>query len=220
MPDGQGEWLDVAQAAAVAGVRPATWRAYVSRGQAPPPDDPDDGRLAERRRPRWRKSTLAGWKRPGPGARTDVAATRREVAAGRRAELAAATETDAALQAWLVGHHRQLLAAAAVLVDQRDDLVDAAGPAGGQLGEAIDKAGEHMTGRPSLTLAGGVAYALHLAEAHAPEVAARAELGAFRGLRDGYRKVRDRPQLDQESGNETSHRRGTSGYDAPRGPTE
>lgn len=50
------------QVAALLGVKAATWRGYVSRGQAPAPDDPDDGRPAERRTPRWRRSTVETWR--------------------------------------------------------------------------------------------------------------------------------------------------------------
>lgn len=46
------------EAAQRAGITPATWRGYVSRGYAPKPDDPDDGRPANRRSPRWLTSTV------------------------------------------------------------------------------------------------------------------------------------------------------------------
>jgi hypothetical protein len=199
MSDDQGEWLDVKACAARRGIQPGTWRAYVSRGQAPPPDDPDDAdptRPVSHRRPRWRPETVDGYKYPGRGARTDVAERRRAEAAGRRAELAAATATDGALEAWLAQHHRALLDAADTLVDQRDDLVAAAGDQGAELAGAIDAAGEAMTGRPSRRLAGAVSYALFLAPA-------AAELAAFRHLRAGYEQVRGRSQMRPESGNDT-----------------
>ncbi len=50
------------QIAALLGIGDATWRSYVSRGQAPAPDDPDDGRPPNRRSPRWRRSTVEQWK--------------------------------------------------------------------------------------------------------------------------------------------------------------
>lgn len=55
------------------GIGAATWRGYVSRGHAPQPDDPDDGRPINRRRPRWLTSTVDHFalNRPGQGARTD-----------------------------------------------------------------------------------------------------------------------------------------------------
>jgi hypothetical protein len=46
------------EAAKRAGVTPGTWRGYVFRGIAPPPDDPDDDRPANRRMPRWLTSTV------------------------------------------------------------------------------------------------------------------------------------------------------------------
>jgi hypothetical protein len=52
-------WLTVAQAAERARVTPATWRSSVTRGWAPPPDDPgDESQAANRRNPRWRRSTV------------------------------------------------------------------------------------------------------------------------------------------------------------------
>lgn len=53
----------------------ATWRAYVSRDQAPAPDDPGDLSMPARsRRPRWHRSTIARGlaSRPSPGTRTDL----------------------------------------------------------------------------------------------------------------------------------------------------
>jgi hypothetical protein len=56
-------------AALIAGISPGTWRAYVARGDAPPPD----GREAISGAPWWRVSTVERWmrSRPGQGARTD-----------------------------------------------------------------------------------------------------------------------------------------------------
>ncbi|ABW10911.1 hypothetical protein Franean1_1471 [Parafrankia sp. EAN1pec] len=39
----------------------SSWRAYVADGSAPTPDDPDIDRPANRRRPRWRRSTVDAW---------------------------------------------------------------------------------------------------------------------------------------------------------------
>nr|WP_051105545.1 hypothetical protein [Parafrankia discariae] len=39
----------------------SSWRAYVADGSAPAPDDPDSDRPANRRRPRWRRSTVDAW---------------------------------------------------------------------------------------------------------------------------------------------------------------
>jgi hypothetical protein len=59
-----------AGAAQIAGITPATWRSYVSRGEAPPPD----GREAISGTPWWRVSTIERWmrSRPGQGSRTDL----------------------------------------------------------------------------------------------------------------------------------------------------
>jgi hypothetical protein len=205
MADDDGEWLDVAACAARRGVQPGTWRAYVSRGQAPAPDDPDDAdptRPVNHRRPRWRPETLDNFAWPGQGRRTPGGRRRRAEADRRRAELAEQHDAGEALQAWLHQHHRALVAAAGALVDQRDALVAAAGGRGAELAAAIDLAGEHMLGRPSRSLAAGVAYALALVAA-LPGGLAGAELGQHAALRDGYEQVRDRSQLRQESGNET-----------------
>lgn len=53
------------EAAAIAGVRPDTWSAYVTRGQAPAPEE----RIA--RTPLWSREVVEGWKaaRPGRGRR-------------------------------------------------------------------------------------------------------------------------------------------------------
>ncbi len=55
--------LTTADAAALVGVDPATWRKYVSDGRAPQPD----GRLG--RTPWWTRSTIDAWlaARPGQG---------------------------------------------------------------------------------------------------------------------------------------------------------
>jgi hypothetical protein len=200
----RSEWLDVEACAARRGIKPGTWRAYVSRGQAPAPDDPDDadGRPPGHRRPLWRPETLDNFAWPGQGRRTTAGRRRRAEADRRRAELEHAGEADAALEAWLAEHHRQLLAAAEVLVDQRDALLAGAGDRAGQLAEAIDQAGEHMTARPSRSLAAGVAYALFLLDAR-PGGLAGVQLAGYRGLREGYDQARGRSQMRQESGNET-----------------
>ena len=68
------EWWGVAEAASHCGVKPGTWRDYVSRGHAPLPDDPDEGAPDARRRPRWLASTVTDWhaNRPRPRNRTDL----------------------------------------------------------------------------------------------------------------------------------------------------
>jgi hypothetical protein len=71
--------------------------------------------------------------------------------------------TDAALRQWLEANHAGLLTVAEALVDRREELLAAAAPAGRQdLAEAIDRAGEAMSGRPSRSLASAVSYALFL----------------------------------------------------------
>jgi hypothetical protein len=67
--DDQGKWLNAQEAAARAGVKVGTWRAYVARDRAP---------RHGRRNPvtgveEWLDTVIAGWMegRPGQGARTD-----------------------------------------------------------------------------------------------------------------------------------------------------
>ena len=64
------EKLTANRAAALAGVKPNTWRAYVAREQAPQPD----GREELSGHPYWLASTVLAWKagRPGQGTRTDL----------------------------------------------------------------------------------------------------------------------------------------------------
>ncbi|MFE0778963.1 hypothetical protein [Streptomyces sp. NPDC058861] len=66
--------LGVEEAARMANVKPATFRSYVARGQAPSPDYPDDDPLHPGKYPRWRKATIEQWtaNRPGQGTRTDL----------------------------------------------------------------------------------------------------------------------------------------------------
>jgi hypothetical protein len=49
--------LTVGDVAALLDIAPSTFRAYVSRGQAPAPDGRFDGRT-----PYWLASTIAGWR--------------------------------------------------------------------------------------------------------------------------------------------------------------
>ena len=60
--------LRAAEAAELAEIKTSTWTAYVSRGQAPPPDGHYD-----KRTPWWHRSTIEQWRttRPGQGSRTD-----------------------------------------------------------------------------------------------------------------------------------------------------
>lgn len=51
--------LTVTEIAALYGIKPATFRAYVKREQAPPADGQHDGRT-----PYWRRSTLEQWRKP------------------------------------------------------------------------------------------------------------------------------------------------------------
>ncbi|KQC34894.1 hypothetical protein [Frankia sp. ACN1ag] len=44
-------------------ITPSSWRANVASGDAPAADDPDTDRPANRRRPRWRRSTIDEWNR-------------------------------------------------------------------------------------------------------------------------------------------------------------
>lgn len=56
------------QIAALLGIGDATWRAYVSRGQAPAADDPDaDNPNPYRRNPRWQRATVDAWRQARRG---------------------------------------------------------------------------------------------------------------------------------------------------------
>lgn len=48
-----GRLLSGPEVAELLGIRPSTWRSYVVKGLAPAPADPDEGRPAARRCPRW-----------------------------------------------------------------------------------------------------------------------------------------------------------------------
>lgn len=48
--------LTASQAATLAGIKPGTWRAYVSRGQAPGPVEHLDGRT-----PLWDRAEVEAW---------------------------------------------------------------------------------------------------------------------------------------------------------------
>lgn len=64
--------LTSAQVAEWLGIGPATWRGYVLRGSAPPPDDRDEDRPVNLRIHRWRTSTIARYvagRRSGAGKR-------------------------------------------------------------------------------------------------------------------------------------------------------
>lgn len=56
------------ECAAAWGIKPSTWRAYVSQGRAPKPLPGYD----EQRRRRWDSDAARSWKRAGQGRRTDL----------------------------------------------------------------------------------------------------------------------------------------------------
>lgn len=56
------------QCAAAWGIKPSTWRDYVSSGYAPRPLPGYD----EQRRRRWNPDEVRNWPRPGRGKRTDL----------------------------------------------------------------------------------------------------------------------------------------------------
>lgn len=58
-----GRLLTLAEAAARFTIAESTWRSYVSRGQAPRPDERDMRTGA----PLWLEATLDAWERPGRG---------------------------------------------------------------------------------------------------------------------------------------------------------
>lgn len=53
--------LTVRDVAELLGIQPVTWRAYVSRDQAPKPDGHIDART-----PYWRRETIEAWKASKP----------------------------------------------------------------------------------------------------------------------------------------------------------
>jgi hypothetical protein len=53
--------LTVREVTRLLGIRPDTWRTYVSRGQAPRPDFPDLDTPVNIRVPRWRLDTVADY---------------------------------------------------------------------------------------------------------------------------------------------------------------
>jgi hypothetical protein len=159
--------LTVAEAAARAGMKPSSWRSAVSREIIPAPDDHDDHALPERRRPRWRRSTVDAsiGLRPGQGSRTDLRGARKQRDRQLAAELAEPRPTaPVAMDEWLRANHRHLLAVAEALVDHREVLLNAVGAElqRDELAAAIDRAGEEISSRPSRMLASAVTYALFL----------------------------------------------------------
>lgn len=68
VPDDPDRLLSVSEVAARVGIRPASWRSLVSKGVAPPADDPGDVSVHRvRRSPRWRVGTVDAWRRSRPG---------------------------------------------------------------------------------------------------------------------------------------------------------
>lgn len=53
--------LTANEVAEAVGIKPDTWRSYVTRGFAPQPDDRDEGRPVNLQIHRWRTSTIAVW---------------------------------------------------------------------------------------------------------------------------------------------------------------
>jgi predicted DNA-binding transcriptional regulator AlpA len=162
--------LSLHEAAARAGVADSTWRSYVSRERAPKPDDLDDGVAKQRRRPRWRTSTVDAFRddRLGQGRRTDLTKSRTERRARMAAELAEPLPAPMpAMDDWLRANHEAVLEVAEALVDHREELL-AATTFSDPLAEAIDAAGANITSRPSRALASAVARALGLALGLAP----------------------------------------------------
>ena len=209
MTDADDPFLTSAESAERLGIRASTWRSYTSwrttkHGRkpplAPPPDDPDLDSPQERRRPRWRTSTIERFQvgRLGQGYRTDLRASARELQQRRAAEIAQPpTAPSAALQTWLQLNHPQLLAAAELFTDNRDELLRFA-PENAQdgLAEALDAAGEAMSRQPSRALAAAVHYALFWLRPDGPvTLPPNSELAAmvsqFSKLRQSYDAVRN-----------------------------
>jgi predicted DNA-binding transcriptional regulator AlpA len=66
--------LTTAEVAKLVGVKPSTWRSYLGRNTAPPPDGRYDERTVY-----WYRSTIERWvkARPGRGARSDLGRKRK-----------------------------------------------------------------------------------------------------------------------------------------------
>jgi hypothetical protein len=195
--------LGVVDAAHHAGTRPATWRAYVSRGQAPPPDQVHTT-PGGRRRPLWRTSTVSAWltARPGSGFRTDLHTAARARRAQAAADLAAPPRPGPApaLLDWVRTNRRRLMDAAETLVDERDTLL-AHHPYPDLLAEAIDHAGQHLDSpHPTPALARAVARATGLLLGqvaphrphHLPDGDLAAAVAAWAPLHHGYHHANPR----------------------------
>lgn len=204
VPNDTDPLLSVAKAARRAGVAPGTWRSYRSRGRVPPPDDADDSDPdipPERRRPRWRASTvdayLAGRLRQGH--RSDIDAARAERRHEFAVELAEPLRYDGpALSEWLRANQAKLVVVADTLVDHRDVLLEVAGAGDrDRLAEAIDRAGELMSRTPTRGFASAISYALFLLDPdRLAQLSADGELHTVlvrhRRLRDEFEALRSR----------------------------
>lgn len=150
------------EAAAVAGVDSGTWRSYHSRGYAPPADRRD---ASTSWRPCWYLATIKAWLetgRDGQGKRTDLIQARADKRRQLEAERTTTTAAPApGLHDWLATHHATLLAVADLLVDHRDELMDASTDPDG-LAEAIDAAGDTQRKHPTKGFASAVVYALSM----------------------------------------------------------
>lgn len=186
------------EAAELLGIKPATWRSYVSRGQAPPPDEPDDepGKPACHRFPRWRRSTVLGRVgRRKQGHRTDLDHAREARRRRDATDLAAVSiRPTAELAAWLARRATAVRAVAELLDDHRDELVEqAAGEAAqGLLEEAYNMMGRYL-GRQEMTngFASAVAHTLRLARAvSSADDELRSMLAARQQLFDEYELLR------------------------------
>jgi hypothetical protein len=150
------------EAAALAGIAPVTWRAYVKRGYAPGADIRDASTSWQ---PRWHRSTVKTWLdqgRDGQGKRNDLGRARAAERRRRDQELAApASPAKPGMMDWITAHHRELLTVAELLTDHRDTLLDLA-TAPDSLAEAIDAAGAAMRKQPTKALASAVWHALSM----------------------------------------------------------
>lgn len=190
--------LDVEEAAARAGMTPSSWRSAVSRGYVESADEPDESAPKQRRRPRWRRSTVdrSIENRLGRGRRTDLVKTKKDRVRRLAEELTQpAPASAAAMREWLQVSHRSVLAVADVLVDHRDAILASVTDARmrDELAGAIDQAGEAISSRPSRLLAAAVTYAQFLLRPEGPArapSAAREVLNAHAHLHPEFNRLR------------------------------
>ncbi|MGK5677558.1 hypothetical protein [Actinoplanes sp. URMC 104] len=217
-PDDDDPLLYIDQVAELLGRKPSTWRAYAWRDEkrvaegkprrVPAPDDPDSDTPKNRRRPRWRRSTIERWRdNRRPGRRTDLPRQAAELRELYESELAVAPSSRAARRtAWLEANHAALRRAAELFADERDELLrHVPVRLHDQVNEALDASDQHIAQNPSATFAAAVCQVLWWLRPDGPvQLPAGTELAAmvrrYGALRDGYESVRETRSLPGPEG--------------------